>query len=147
MPIVSVGAYRCVVCKDSRALLLEELVFRAAIGQLAAMLREVVQRQPLGSDVRGHRAGRHVSGIEHAELDAFLAEDRAHGSSTGVMHRRGVAGDEYAPRIVILQFGGASDRNAGPLAVSTNDNAFVHRAGDAVRLRVCRGDGLPLLSI
>ena len=134
------------VCKDSRSLLLEELVLRAAIGQLAAMLREVVQRQSL---LRCQRSSRWPAREWDRTCRArrILAEDRAHGSSTGVMHRRGVAGDEYAPRIVILQVGGASDRNAGLLAVSTNDNAFVHRAGDAVRLRVCRGDGLPLLSI
>ena len=46
------------------------------------MLGKVVERQPLGENVRRHGRRRHVRGIEHPELDAFLTEHRAYRSST-----------------------------------------------------------------
>ena len=98
-------------------LLLEHLVLRATVGQLAPMLGEIVERQPLGQNVRCHGRRRHVRRIEHPELDALLAEHRAHRSGTGMVHRRGVASHHDAPGIVDLYARRLGKGHTRPLAV------------------------------
>eukprot|EP00964_Phaeocystis_antarctica_P094247 scaffold60996_cov84-Phaeocystis_antarctica.AAC.1 len=56
------------------------------------------------------------------------------------MHRRGVAGDEHAPGVVVLETRRLRELHARPLAVPTDHDALIHRTCNPVRLGVGRCD-------